>query len=199
LFFKKIIIFLLYMNNQNLIIFNFKSLYVILKELEEHLNYKISESPNIKNLNDKIKSSKNYLIICKKKLNDIDNQFILDNLPIKISKLIEKINIQSLKLQFNEKSEFRIGQYKIDLNSRELILINNTLKLTEKETNIIIYLSQSSDPVSIDQLQFSVWGYQSKLETHTVETHIYRLRKKILKQFNDKNFILSDKNGYKIN
>ena len=187
------------MNNQNLIIFNFKSLYVILKELEEHLNYKILESLNIKNLNDKIKSSKNYLIICQKKVNDIDNQFILDNLPIKISKLIEKINIQSLKLQFNEKSEFRMGQYKIDLNSRELILINNTLKLTEKETNIIIYLSQSSDPVSIDQLQFSVWGYQSKLETHTVETHIYRLRKKILKQFNDKNFILSDKNGYKIN
>ena len=150
-------------------------------------------------MNDKIKSSKNYLIICQKKVNNIDNQFILDNLPIKISKLIEKINIQSLKLQFNEKSEFRIGQYKIDLNSRELILINNTLKLREKETNIIIYLSQSSDPVSIDQLQFSVWGYQSKLETHTVETHIYRLRKKILKQFNDKNFILSDKNGYKIN
>ena len=85
------------------------------------------------------------------------------------------------------------------LNSRELISANNTIKLTEKETNIIIYLSQSSDPVSIDQLQFNVWGYQSKLETHTVETHIYRLRKKILKQFNDKNFILSHKNGYKIN
>jgi hypothetical protein len=187
------------MNNQNLIIFNFKSLYVILKELEEHLNYKILESPNIKNLNDKIKRSKNYLIICQKKVNNIDNQFILESLPIRISKLIEKINIQSLRFQFNEKSEFRIGQYKIDLNSRELILANNTLKLTEKETNIIIYLSQSSDPVSIDQLQFSVWGYQSKLETHTVETHIYRLRKKILKQFNDKNFILSHKNGYKIN
>ena len=187
------------MNNQNLIIFNFKSLYVILKELEEHLNYKILESADIKNLNDKIKSSKNYLIICQKKVNDIHNQFILDNLPIRISKLIEKINIQSLKFQFNEKSEFQIGQYKIDLNSRELISANNTIKLTEKETNIIIYLSQSSDPVSIDQLQFSVWGYQSKLETHTVETHIYRLRKKILKQFNDKNFILSRKNGYKIN
>ena len=187
------------MNNQNLIIFNFKSLYVILKELEEHLNYKILESPNIKNLNDKIKISKNYLIICQKKVNDIHNQFILDNLPIRISKLIEKINIQSLKFQFNEKSEFQIGQYKIDLNSRELISANNTIKLTEKETNIIIYLSQLSDPVSIDQLQFSVWGYRSKLETHTVETHIYRLRKKILRQFNDKNFILSHKNGYKIN
>jgi hypothetical protein len=187
------------MNNQNLIIFNFKSLYVILKELEEHLNFKIFESLNIKNLNDKIKNSKNYLIITQKKVNDTNNQFILDDVPIRISKLIEKINIQSLKFQFNEKSEFRIAQYKIDLNSRELIAENNTLKLTEKETNIIIYLSQSNDPVSIDQLQFDVWGYRSKLETHTVETHIYRLRKKILKKFNDNNFILSHKNGYQIN
>jgi hypothetical protein len=187
------------MNNQNLIIFNFKSLYEILKELEDHLNFKILESLNIRNLNDKIKNSKNYLIITQKKVNDISNQFILDNIPIRISKLIEKINIQSLKLQFNEKSEFRIAQYKIDLNSRELMGENNTLKLTEKETNIIIYLSQSSDPVSVNQLQFDVWGYRSKLETHTVETHIYRLRKKILKKFNDNNFILSHKNGYQIN
>ena len=56
------------MNNQNLIIFNFKSLYLILKELEEHLNFKIVESPNVKNLNDKIENSKNYLIISQKKL-----------------------------------------------------------------------------------------------------------------------------------
>jgi hypothetical protein len=187
------------MNNLNLIIFNFKSLYVILKELEKHLNFKILESLNIKNLNDKIKNSKNYLIIAQKKVNNVSNQLILDNVPIKISKLIEKINIQSLKFQFNEKSEFKIAEYKIDLNSRVLIAENVTLKLTEKETNIIMYLSQSSDPVSIDQLQLDVWGYRSKLETHTVETHIYRLRKKILKKFNDKNFISSHKNGYQIN
>ena len=187
------------MNNQNLIIFNFKSLYLILKELEEHLNFKIVESPNVKNLNDKIENSKNYLIISQKKINNIDNQFVLNNFPIKISKLIEKINIQSLKLQFNEKSEFKISKYKIDLNSRELIGKNDKLKLTEKEANIIVYLSRSSGPVSVDQLQFDVWGHRSTLETHTVETHIYRLRKKILKKFNDNNFILSHKNGYKIN
>ena len=187
------------MNNQNLIIFNFKFLYLILKELEEHLNFKIIESLNVKNLNHKIKNSKNYLVITQNKLNNISNQFILDNVPIKIIKLVEKINIQSLKLQFNEKSEFRIAQYKIDLNSRELIMANNKLKLTEKESNIIIYLSKSINPVSVDQLQFNVWGYRSKLETHTVETHIYRLRKKILKKFNDNNFILSRKNGYQIN
>ena len=126
------------MNNQNLIIFNFESLYIILKELEEHLNFKVFEALTVKNLNDKIKNSKNYLIITEKKINYISNQFILDNIPIKISKLIEKINIQSLKHQFNEKSEFRISNYKIDLNSRELISENNILKLTEKETNIII-------------------------------------------------------------
>jgi len=187
------------MNNQNLIIFNFKSLYLILKELEEHLNFKIVESPNVKNLNDKIENSKNYLIISQKKINNIDNQFVLNNFPIKISKLIEKINIQSLKLQFNEKSEFKISKYKIDLNSRELIGKNDKLKLTEKEANIIVYLSRSSESVSVDQLQFDVWGHRSTLETHTVETHIYRLRKKIFKKFNDNNFILSYKNGYKIN
>jgi len=187
------------MNNQNLIIFNFKSLYLILKELEEHLNFKIVESPNVKNLNDKIENSKNYLIISQKKINNIENQFVLNNFPIKISKLIEKINIQSLKLQFNEKSEFKISKYKIDLNSRELIGKNDKLKLTEKEANIIVYLSRSSESVSVDQLQFDVWGHRSTLETHTVETHIYRLRKKIFKKFNDNNFILSYKNGYKIN
>ena len=186
------------MNIQNLIIYNFKSLYVILKELEVNLNFEIIESLNIKNLDDKIKNSKNYLVITKNKLNNISNQLILDNVPIAISKLIEKINIQSLKIQFNEKSEFIINQYKIDINSRELIKKKSTLKLTEKETNIIIYLSQSNNPVSVDQLQFNVWGYRSKLETHTVETHIYRLRKKILNKFNDNNFILSLKNGYQI-
>jgi hypothetical protein len=194
------------MSNQNLIIFNFKSLYLILKELEEFLNFKILDAPNIKdlndnikNLNDNIKNSKNYLIISQKKMNDFDNQFVLDNIPIKISRLIEKINIQSLKTQYNDKSELKINQYTIDLNSRELIEKNIKLKLTEKEANIIVYLFQSDNSVSVDRLQFDVWGYRSKLETHTVETHVYRLRKKILKKFNDSNFIISNKNGYKIN
>ena len=187
------------MSNQNLIIFNFKPLFLILEEIEKYLNFKILDAPNIRDLKNKIKNSKNYLIISQKKMNDFDNQFVLDNIPIKISKLIEKINIQSLKMQYNDKSELKINQYKIDLNSRELIEKNSKLKLTEKEANIIVYLSQSNNSVSVDQLQFDVWGYSSKLETHTVETHIYRLRKKIQKKFNDNDFIISHKNGYKIN
>ena len=79
------------------------------------------------------------------------------------------------------------------------MLANNIkLKLTEKEINTITYLSKSEKPVSINELQEKVWSYQSDIETHTVETHIYRLRKKILDTFNDKNFIISEKNGYQI-
>ena len=186
------------MDKQNLIIFKYNTFYNIMKELEENLNLKIFEAPNEKILN-KIKDDlRNYLIITSKKINNINNQFILDKTPTKLNNLIEKFNIQFLKVNFIEKSELNIGKYKIDLNSRELISINNVLKLTEKETNIIIYLFKSNNAVGIDQLQSEVWQYHSNLETHTVETHIYRLRKKILKTFNDNEFIISKKNGYQI-
>ena len=72
------------------------------------------------------------------------------------------------------------------------------LKLTEKEISSIMYLFKSAKSVNIDELQSKVWRYQSQLETHTVETHIYRLRKKILKVFGDENFIVSNKDGYEI-
>ena len=73
------------------------------------------------------------------------------------------------------------------------------LNLTKKETNMIIYLSKLKKPISVDELQNIVWGYQSDLETHTVETHVYRLRKKISMKFSEDNFIISNKDGYKIN
>ena len=75
---------------------------------------------------------------------------------------------------------------------------NKSLQLTEKEMKIISFLSNSKFPITINRLQSEVWGYKSKLETHTVETHVYRLRKKVEKKFNDKSFIISFKNGYKI-
>ena len=123
---------------------------------------------------------------------------MLDNGPINIFKLLEKINIEFLKLQFNSQSKVKVNNYIIDLNSREMLIKDNKLKLTEKEINTITYLSKSDKPVSIDELQEKVWSYQSDIETHTVETHIYRLRKKILNTFNDKDFIISEKNGYQI-
>jgi len=72
------------------------------------------------------------------------------------------------------------------------------LKLTEKEINTIIYLSKFNKPINIEELKKKVWSYQSNVETHTVETHIYRLRKKILNTFNDSKFIISKQDGYQI-
>ena len=186
------------MSIQNLIIYKFSSLYQILEEISSDLNFNITFVDNENSLNDKIKNFNHYLIASNKRYSNIDAQIVLDNLPINIFKLIEKINIEFLKQQFNNQSEFQINKYKIDLNSRELLLNSSKLKLTEKEINTIIYISKSNKPVSIDELQEKVWSYQSDIETHTVETHIYRLRKKILKTFNDNEFIISKKDGYHI-
>ena len=186
------------MSSQNIIIYKFKGLYQILDELRLDLNFNIIFVDSEEFLNGKVKNLNNYLIISNKKYLDIHNQFILDNLPINIFKLVEKINIEFLKLQFNSQSEVKVSNYIIDLNSREMLKKNVKLKLTEKEINTITYLSKSDKPVSVDELQKKVWSYQFDIETHTVETHIYRLRKKILNTFNDNNFITSEKNGYQI-
>ena len=71
-----------------------------------------------------------------------------------------------------------------------------SLKLTEKEVKIILYLSETKTNHNVSDLQKNIWGYVSNMETHTVETHIYRLRKKIGNKFSDENFILSHQNGY---
>ena len=186
------------MSIQNLIIYKFNSLYHILEELDLDLNFNIIFVDNENSLHNKTKNLSNYLILSNKKYLDISNQFILDNIPVNIFTLVEKINIEFLKIQFNSQSEVKVKSYTVDLNSREMLTNDIKLKLTEKEINTIIYLSKSSKPVSIDELQEKVWSYQSELETHTVETHIYRLRKKILEIFNDSEFIISKKNGYQI-
>ena len=186
------------MNNKNIIVYRFNLLYQILKELEEDIHFKIIEISDEKALTNEIKNLNNYLIITKKQILKFNNQFVLSQLPIKIFKMIEKLNIEFLKLQFVDQSQVIINDYTIDINAREMYSKNVKLKLTEKEVNTIIYLSKANKPISIDELQTKVWDYQSDIETHTVETHIYRLRKKISKNFLDNNFIISRNNGYQI-
>ena len=186
------------MINQNLIIYRFNSLYQTLKELEQDLNFEVFEATSEKNLNNLVSTLQNYLIVSPKKIYNKDHCLILDKLPIKFSKFVENLNIKFLKNKFVNQSKIEIKNYLIDLNSREISFNNTKLKLTEKEINTIIYLSNKKKPISVQELQKKVWGYQSGMETHTVETHIYRLRKKILKIFNDQYFIVSEKNGYKI-
>ena len=183
---------------QNLIIYKCKLLYDILEEISFDLNYKIDYAKDENNLKIKIQKHYNCLIISNKKYSNINNFFTLYELPIKIFKLIEKINTEFLKLQFSNQSNISLKKYTIDLNSREIITKNLKVKLTEKEINTIIYLSKAKKPVDINELQKKVWSYQNEIESHTVETHIYRLRKKILDTFNDNKFIISQKNGYQI-
>ena len=187
------------MDKANIIIFKFNSLYEILEELSEYFNFKIINATDEKKLNDVKIISKNFLILSQKNIEGSDLELVLDKLPIKLSKLLEKINIQLIKSQFHQKSELYIGKYKLDLNSRELIKDNTKLKLTEKEVNIIVFLYNSESAININKLQSEVWAYHSELETHTVETHIYRLRKKLLEKFNDNDFNQIKKDGYQIN
>ena len=185
------------MNNQKILIYDFDILYQILNELKKEINFEIINI-NTKDFSSLEKVDDDSLIITKKEISNIKNQLIISKLPIRFFKLIEQLNLSFLKQKFNEQSEFIVKNYKINLNSREMIFNSIKLKLTEKETNIIIFLSKSNKPVNIQQLQSEVWGYHSELETHTVETHIYRLRKKIHASFGDEKFIISEKDGYKI-
>ena len=186
------------MNNQNVIFYQFNSFYKIMRELEVDLNLNILQVLNDDELKEKTKNLDNYVVISNIKQN-FSNQLIIDDYPINILKFIEKLNLTLLKNTFNEQSKIIIKNYLLDLNSREIKLDNKNLKLTEKEVQTILYLSKAKKPSNINELQNKVWGYHSKLETHTVETHIYRLRKKFLNTFNDQNFIMSYKHGYQIN
>ena len=193
------------MNKQSIIIYDFEILFIILKEIKENLKFEIfnfKKNDEISKLDNSAYG--NYLIVVKSLSNlinkDIEKMklYLIENLPIKIDQFIEKINIQLLKQKYNYQLEIRINKYKLNLNSREISLNKKLIKLTEKEIDIILFLNENKKPINIDILQKEVWGYSSELDTHTVETHIYRLRKKLKDKFNDEEFILSLKKGYQI-
>ena len=183
------------MSNQNLIIYDFENLFNILDEIKDNLNYKIINAKKNINILD-YNNSLDCLVITKKHTPNFPNQLILDNFPIRIEKILELINVNFLKKKFNRQSDIQVGDFKINMNSRVLHGENKNLSLTEKEAEIIVFLKNSQLPVNINTLQEYVWGYKNKLETHTVETHIYRLRKKIKETFDKDNFISSVKSGY---
>jgi len=193
------------MNKQSIIIYDFQILFNILNEIKENLKFKVFNFNKDKKITNLEKNTYgNYLIAVNsfnyplEKSVEKNKLFLIKNLPVKIDKLIEKINIELLKQRYNYQSDIQIKKYKLNLNSREISLNENLTKLTEREIDIILFLNESKKPQNINVLQKKVWGHTSKLETHTVETHIYRLRKKIKDKFNDDKFILSFKKGYQI-
>ena len=186
-------------------IIDFPVLYNVLFEVKDFLNFEVINYENENVFLEKIEkenSIKNYTIVAKKFLNNknIDQKSIiyLDNAPINFISLIDKINTNVLKQRFNFQSNINIKNYNLNLNSRVISINENELKLTEREIEIILFLKDKKKPQNINILQKEVWSYVTDLETHTVETHIYRLRKKISGKFNDNNFIVSSKEGYSI-
>ena len=183
------------MNLKNIIVYKNDTLFNILDEIKDEFNFRLAKFDQKKHSEEK----KDFLVITNEEKNTFKNQLILKDLPIKIDKLLEEINLKLLKEKFNYQSDISIGSYKINLNSREISKDNKILGLTEREINLIIFLKNSDVAVKINDLQKNVWEYNPELETHTVETHIYRLRKKIKENFNDDKFIISSKKGYIIN
>ena len=212
------------MFKQNINIVGIPILYNIFEEIKDNLSFKVANfirtDDFLKFLNEsktdnknffiittinnkdfllkKIKFNKNNIFFLCKKNNKIENDdnYNIFNYPIDIRNFIEKINIQLIKYKYSFQSKIKVKNYFLDLNSRIILRDNKSLKLTEREMDIILFLNDSKVPQKINILQNLVWGYSSKLETHTVETHVYRLRKKISDSFKDENFIVSTDNGY---
>ena len=198
------------MIKQNINIVNYQTLYNILEEIKTYLSFNIfnyfDEKEFLKHLETNEIDIKKSLFLVKKKdkffyknLKINKNQiFEIPDLPINLYSLVEKINIQLIKQRYNYQSKVFLKNYVLDINSREIIKKNIKLKLTEREIDTILFLGNKIKPQNIKTLLSEVWGYMPESETHTVETHIYRLRKKIADTFNDNDFILSHDDGYLI-
>ena len=197
------------MNKQVVNFVQLTELYNILNEIKNFLNFDIKNYPNKDDFfNDLNKNNSLYqsIIVTNSIENfksniknmDVRNILIFENFPIRFSKIIDQINVQLIKQKYDFQSKINIKNYNLNINSRIISHNKKNLKLTEREIDIILFLKKQNKPKTIEVLQNEIWHYSSDLETHTVETHIYRLRKKIKDQFNDDNFILSYKDGYLI-
>ena len=189
---------------QKVFIVNFNSLYEILDEIKENLSFKIVKLENeIDLINNSdldlmdllIISKDNHKLLLDNKITE-KNILNLNDLPLVLTKLLQLVNTRLMKLKFNHQSKININGYELNINSKFFSKNDLKLKLTEKEIEIILYLYNTKNKHDVADLQKHIWCYSENMETHTVETHIYRLRKKISDLFKDENFILSHKNGY---
>ena len=193
---------------------------ISLNELKEHLNFDLI----ISNDNLELKSANNYdVLLCHENilrsssvLKIVENcstiKILATNKKNKIPAFFEEKILMPLTLKdintlientvakknFFNNSSIKIKDYILDKNEKKLVKEKKFISLTEKEIQLLELFLNSNQPISKDIILSRVWKYSEDADTHTVETHIYRLRKKIKDQFNDQNFILSYKDGYSI-
>ena len=196
------------MVNQKLYIINLSNFYDIISELKEHISYEISKFDNKEIFFDKYKSESisvenSILVVHEKEYNFFvrnmnEDQIIKFKPPVNIFTFIENLNVRFIQKKYQDQSNVNVKDFFLDINSRELKKGKLSLKLTERETDMILFLNNSNKPVNVETLEKEIWQHSSELETHTVETHIYRLRKKIKDEFNNDDLIKSNKYGYTI-
>ena len=189
----------------------------VLRENLKHINFEIKsfkkfieiiQDSKVKNSSILVASLKDYDLFINSKLN-IPVLFLnfgskksyttsaeIINCPFQLNNFVERINVIFLKNKFLNNSNLNILNYEINLNSKEILRDGQKLKLTEREINFILFLKNSNSPQNIKSILKSVWNYSPNLETHTVETHVHRLRKKFFSHFKDDNFIKINKKGY---
>ena len=205
------------MNNFNISIFNNKTFFEIIKEIKLFSNYKINHYEDL-NLCVKDAEKGNHLVVffgksseeinkynfpsilAIKSMNKTDKFSSILNEEIKVPFAIfdfkEKIISAIAKNEFKKNSLINLKGYIIDKNERKIKKNNLELQLSEKEIDFLILFSENKNPIRRDLVLQKVWNYSKETETHTVETHIHRLRKKILEKFNDNDFIKNNKKGY---
>ena len=196
------------MVNQKLYIINLSNFYDILSELKEHINFDLLKFDNKDIFFDKyhIKSIsiENSILIVSETEYDFfvkninEDQIIKFKPPINILTFMEILNVRFIQKKYQDQSNVNIKDFFLDINSRVLKKDELSLKLTEREAEMLLFLKNSRKPVNVETLEKEIWQHSYDLETHTVETHIYRLRKKIKAEFGNDDLIKSNKNGYTI-
>jgi len=143
-----------------------------------------------------IENSNNLKVCASKKENLLNNYDAALELPAALKDINNLIETTVAKKLFNKNSSIEIKNYVLDKNERKLSRLEDFIILTEKEIQLLELFLINKKPISKDNILSSVWNYSSDADTHTVETHIYRLRKKIVEKFMDEKFILNNKDGY---
>jgi|TARA_B110000211_G_C14073461_1_gene550963 uncharacterized membrane-anchored protein YjiN (DUF445 family) len=147
----------------------------------------------IKNLIKKYNSIK---ILASYKENKNNSYDSILKLPTTLNEINSIIQSSAAKKKFSKNASIKINEYMLDKNEKKLFKKNKFIILTEKEIQLLELFSNTKKPVTKNEILSLVWHYAPDADTHTVETHIYRLRKKIHSKFLDENFILNNKDGY---
>lgn len=191
------------MNNFTISVFNNKTFFDIISKLKFFNKFKIKYYEKLGLNNESVKVENQIYVIFNDSIQQVEIRNSLSNsltdhleVPFKILDFQKKIISFISKIEFQKNSLIKLNDYIIDKNERKIKKNNLELQLSEKEISFLILFSQTSVPINKNLVLKSVWNYSPETETHTVETHIHRLRKKILEKFGDKNFIKNNNKGY---